>query len=85
MTLPAPAPDDADDLDALEGDEPLVLVDLLNRVLDKGVVVHGSVIISIANIDLVSVDLRLVIASVEALARRADVAAARGAAPNDSP
>ena len=73
MSLPVPdgARDDArDDLDALEGDEPLVLVDLLNRVLDKGVVIHGSVILSIANIDLVSVDLRLVIASVEALARR---------------
>ena len=70
MSLPVPHDDDRDALDDLEGDEPLVLVDLLNRVLDKGVVIHGSVILSIANIDLVSVDLRLVIASVEALVRR---------------
>ena len=77
MSLPVPG-HGRDDLDALEGDEPLVLVDLLNRVLDKGVVIHGSVILSIANIDLVSVELRLVIASVEALARRA-------ATPSESP
>jgi hypothetical protein len=65
-----PVPDGAHD--DLEGDEQLVLVDLLNHVLDKGVVIHGSVVLSIANIDLVSVDLRLVIASVEALVRRAE-------------
>ena len=65
-----PVPDGA--RDDLEGDEQLVLVDLLNHVLDKGVVIHGSVVLSIANIDLVSVDLRLVIASVEALVRRAE-------------
>ena len=78
MSLPVPN-DDRDALDDLEADEPLVLVDLLNRVLDKGVVIHGSVILSIAGIDLVSVDLRVVIASVESLARRA------AAAPNDAP
>ena len=77
MTHPVPRRD-RDDLDALEGDERLVLADLLNHVLDKGVVIHGSVILSIANIDLVSVELRLVIASVEALARRA-------ATPSESP
>jgi len=73
VTLPDRSAHHAPDaLDALEADEQLVLADLLNRVLDKGVVIHGSVIISIANIDLVSVDLRLVLASVESLARRAE-------------
>ena len=90
MTHPAPLPPPSDDdLDALESDEQLVLADLLNRVLDKGVVIHGSVIISIASIELVSVDLRLVLASVESLVRRekereAEREAER-VAPNDAP
>ena len=69
MTLPVPG-DRFDELDELDADEQLVLGDLLNRVLDKGVVIHGSVTISIANIDLVAVDLRLVLSSVESMIRR---------------
>ena len=46
-------------------DEQLVLGDLLNHVLDKGVVITGSVTISIADIDLLIVDLRLLLSSVE--------------------
>jgi hypothetical protein len=45
--------------------EQLVLGDLLNHVLDKGVVITGSVTISIADIDLLIVDLRLLLSSVE--------------------
>jgi hypothetical protein len=45
--------------------EQLVLGDLLNHVLDKGVVITGSVTISIADIDLLLVDLRLLLTSVE--------------------
>jgi hypothetical protein len=44
-----------------ESSEHLVLGDLLNRVLDKGVVINGHVTISIANIDLLEVDLRLLL------------------------
>jgi len=50
--------------DALETEQ-LVLSDLLNRVLDKGVVITGHVTISIAEIDLLAVDLRLLLTSVE--------------------
>ncbi len=50
--------------------EQLVLGDLLNHVLDKGVVISGSVTISIADIDLVSLDLRLVLSSVETALER---------------
>jgi hypothetical protein len=46
-------------------DRQLVLGDLLNHVLDKGVVICGDVIISIADIDLLSVELKLVLASVQ--------------------
>jgi hypothetical protein len=46
-------------------DRQLVLGDLLNHVLDKGVVISGQVMISIADIDLLSLDLRLVLTSVQ--------------------
>ena len=48
----------------------LVLGDLLNRVLDKGVVISGQVMISIADIDLLSVDLRLILTSVQTALER---------------
>jgi hypothetical protein len=41
------------------------LVDLLDRVVDKGAVVSGDVIIQLAGIDLVRVDLRLLVIGVE--------------------
>ena len=51
-------------------DEQLVLGDLLNHVLDKGVVISGQVTISIANIDLVMLDLRLILTSVQTAMQR---------------
>jgi hypothetical protein len=57
-----------DDEDAIDV-ERLVLGDLLNHVLDKGVVISGTVTISIANIDLLLVDLRLLLTSVETAMR----------------
>lgn len=48
----------------------LVLGDLLNHVLDKGVVISGDVMISIADIDLLSVDLKLVLSSVQTALER---------------
>lgn len=52
-------------------DRRLVLGDLVNRVLDKGVVISGQVMISIADIDLVSLDLRLLLTSVQTAMDRA--------------
>ncbi|WP_274314402.1 gas vesicle protein [Staphylococcus hyicus] len=43
------------------------LIDVLDVILDKGVVIRGDLIISIANIDLVYLDLRVLISSVEKL------------------
>ena len=53
-----------------DDDEPLVLSDLLNRVLDKGVVIGGEVTIAVAGIDLVRLDLRLLLVAVERLVRK---------------
>ena len=55
--------------EALE-ERQLVLGDLLNHVLDKGVVISGDVMISIADIDLLSVDLKLVLTSVQTALER---------------
>lgn len=46
-------------------DEQLILGDLLNHVLDKGVVITGTVTISVADIDLLMLDLRLLLTSIE--------------------
>jgi hypothetical protein len=48
----------------------LVLGDLLNHVLDKGLVIGGTVTISVADIDLLLVDLRVLLTAVETVARR---------------
>ena len=41
------------------------LIDVLDRVLDKGIVIDAYVRVSIVGIDLVSVEARIVVASVE--------------------
>ena len=51
--------------DAAESDERLILGDLLNHVLDKGVVIAGDVTISVADIDLIRLGLSLFITAVE--------------------
>ncbi|MCW2319051.1 hypothetical protein M2322_004620 [Rhodoblastus acidophilus] len=55
-------PDYIDDLD-----EPETLVDLLDRVLDIGVSISGDLRISVANVELLYVGLRLVLGDSERL------------------
>ena len=50
-------------------DEPLILSDLISRVLDKGVVLSGDVILSIADIDLIKLELHLLVSGIESLPR----------------
>lgn len=45
----------------------VALIDILDVVLDKGVAIKGDLILSIAGIDLVYLDLRVLISSVETL------------------
>lgn len=49
--------------------EHVALVDLVNRVLDRGVVVSGSVMISVADVDLLYLGLKLVLTSTERIER----------------
>ena len=44
------------------GGEELALVDLVDRLIDGGVIVHGDVVLSLAGVDLVYLGLRLVLA-----------------------
>lgn len=50
-----------------EEEKDVTLLELLDRLLDKGIVIHGDLIISIANIDLIYLGLRLVIGSVDTI------------------
>ena len=49
----------------LTEDDPDSLVELLDRVLHKGVVVAGDVVISVADIELIYLRLQLMLSSVE--------------------
>ena len=60
-----------DDLEIYEEDQ-LVLSDLINRVLDKGVVISANITISIADIDLIQLDLRILISSFATLMTRTE-------------
>ena len=48
----------------------VTILDLLDRLLDKGVVLTGDVTISVADIDLVYLGLRLLLSSVETMERK---------------
>lgn len=43
------------------------LVDLLDRVLDKGLVINADIIISLAGVPLIAVNLRAAVSSVETM------------------
>ena len=53
-----------------DDDDALELSDLLSHVLDKGVVITGDVIISVAGIDLIAVSLGVLITALETVERR---------------
>jgi hypothetical protein len=51
-------------------EERVVLGELVNLVLDKGVVISGHVIVSVADIDLIALDLHVLITSVQTALER---------------
>lgn len=67
---------ESSDLEEVYEPERLVLSDLVNRVLDKGVVIHANIKIGIADIDLIQLDLRVLISSVATMLERQQRAAA---------
>lgn len=89
MPTDAGAPDEPLGHDLLSdeslSDEPLELSDLLNTALDKGVVVHGEVMLAVADVDLVKLNVGLLLSALETIesrhasGRRARLSAAFGA------
>lgn len=53
----------------LPAERSITLVELVDRLLDKGVVVSGDVTIAVADIDLIHLGLRALLSSVETVER----------------
>ena len=51
--------------DALTASDDLSLAEMINRVLDRGALITGEVLISVAGVDLVYLGLQVVIAAAE--------------------
>ena len=86
-TIPFHASRDIVTSDAVDS-TPLELSDLINRVLDKGAVIAGSVTISVGDIDLIQLDLTVVLTAVEtarSAERRRPTPLAREDAGDDVP
>jgi hypothetical protein len=45
----------------------VTLLEILDRVLDKGVVISGDVVISVADVDLIYLGLKVLLSSVETM------------------
>ncbi len=58
------------------------LIDVLDRVLDKGIVIDAWVRVSLVGIDLITVEARVVVASIDTYLRYAD---ALGLTPRAAP
>ena len=50
---------------AIEQRQPQGLVDILDKILDKGLVEAGDIRVSLANVELLTIQLRLVICSID--------------------
>ena len=51
----------------------ITILDVLDRVLTKGVVITGDVVISVADIDLIYLGLRLLLSSVETMEKMKEI------------
>lgn len=63
----------------VHGERRVALVELVNRVLDRGVVVSGEITISVAEVDLLYLGVRLLLSSID------PVVPERGSAGRASP
>jgi hypothetical protein len=57
------------------------IMDVLDRVLDKGIVIDAWVRVSVIGIDLITVEARVTVASIHTYLRYADLLAQTGPAP----
>lgn len=66
-------------------EQEVTLLELLDRALDKGVVVWGEVTLSVADVDLVYLGLKLLLCSVETAGRMHPAAGNQGATETSGP
>jgi hypothetical protein len=75
-------------LDEIFGEPRVELSEVLNHILDKGVVLKGEVMLAVADIDLIRLDLGLLLTAVESVTRRPPIPGAKTlglAAPRAEP
>jgi gas vesicle structural protein len=60
-------------------EQQITLLELVDRVLNKGVVLTGDIMLSVADVDLVYVGLRVLLSSVATLEEQRDQISAAGA------
>ena len=53
----------------LRKQERITLLEVLDRALDKGVVISGDIVISVADVDLIYLGLKVLLSSVETMER----------------
>ena len=53
----------------LMSEKQVTLLDLLDRILDKGVILGGDITISVADVDLIYVGLKVLLSSVDTVER----------------
>ena len=53
--------------DLYDVNKEITILDILDRVLTKGVVITGDIVISVADIDLIYLGLRVLLSSVETM------------------
>lgn len=54
-------------MNEIEKSRDVTLLEVLDRVLDKGVIISGDIVISVANVDLIYVGLKVLLSSVETM------------------
>ena len=69
--------------DSVGNGRDIALADLLDRALNKGVVLWGEAIISLAGVDLIYVGLRVLVASLETAARIRGTGMTAAASPGE--
>jgi len=55
--------------DVITKSKDVTLLEILDRVLDKGAVVSGDIVISVADVDLIYIGLKVLVSSVETMER----------------
>jgi hypothetical protein len=56
-----------DEFDVVTKSKDVTLLEILDRVLDKGVVISGDIVISVADVDLIYLGLKVMLSSVETM------------------